>query len=160
MSRSHRPVERPTYAVVTAGETAPNKTMRELTDHRVNPANDKLRIIVEDEPGAGGASHLYMITGFNTQTNSSCPFVGRYGNPSDHTTILFQNGTITEKGVNGVTQEALLAIVADRLRSFQAGPFASRENAVALTHIETAQLWLHKRTLDRMNRGVEGTHKV
>jgi len=31
---------------------------------------------------------------------------------------------------------------------------------VALTHIETAQLWLHKRTLDRMARGVEGKSKV
>lgn len=132
--------------------------MRELTDHRVNPASDKLRITVEDEPGAGGANHLYRITGFDIGTNSSVSSLP--GREPDSTVILFQNGPIPEKGVNGITQEALLSIVADRLRSFQAGPFASRENAVALTHIETAQLWLHKRTLDRMNRGVEGTHKV
>lgn len=132
--------------------------MRELTDHRVNHANDKLRITVEDEPGAGGANHLYRISGFDTSTNASD--INAESEPFEATTILFQNGTIPEKGVNGITQEALLAIVADRLRSFQAGPFASRENAVALTHIETAQLWLHKRTLDRMARGVEGTHKI
>lgn len=30
---------------------------RELTEHRVNPANDKLTITVEDAPGAGGAQH-------------------------------------------------------------------------------------------------------
>lgn len=133
--------------------------MRELTDHRVNPANDKLRITVEDEPGAGGANHLYRISGFNIASNASASFAPP-GREPDSTVVLFQNGCIPEKGVNGITQEALLAIVADRLRSFQAGPFASRENAVALTHIETAQLWLHKRTLDRMARGVEGTHKV
>jgi hypothetical protein len=34
---------------------------------------------------------------------------------------LFQNGPIAEVGVNGVTHEVLLAIVADRLRSFQKG---------------------------------------
>lgn len=133
--------------------------MRELTDHKVNPANDKLRITVEDDPGAGGANHLYRISGFDKGSNASATDAIP-GRGPDSVVVLFQNGPIPEKGVNGVTQEALLAIVADRLRSFQAGPFASRENAVALTHIETAQLWLHKRTLDRMARGVEGTHKV
>ena len=54
----------------------------------------------------------------------------------------------------------LLAIVADRLRSFRQGPFASRYNALALTHIEDAQNWLNRRTLERMRRGVEGTHKA
>ena len=131
---------------------------RRINDHKVNPANDVLEIEVLDNEGAGGANHLYMIRGFNTATNPSCPFVERHGKPAEHATVLFQNGPIAEKGVNGVTQEALMAIVIDRLRSFQAGPFACRENAVALTHLETAMLWLHKRTLDRMRRGVEGTH--
>jgi hypothetical protein len=127
---------------------------RYITDHKVNPANDVLEIQVRDEPGAGGANHLYAVYGFHTKTNASAPIEA-----ADDTalTILFQNGPIAEHGVNGITQEVLLAIVADRLRSFQAGPYASRENAVALTHVETAQLWLHKRTLDRMARGVEGT---
>jgi hypothetical protein len=133
--------------------------MRELTDHRVNPANDKLRITVTDEPGAGGANHLYMIEGFDTTTNPSCPFVKRHGQPAKHSTILFQNGPIAESGVNGITQEVLLAIVADRLRSFQAGQYACPENATALTKIEEAQMWLQKRTLDRMRRGVEGSHQ-
>ncbi len=134
--------------------------MREIDGHKVNPANDVLKIEVLDEPGAGGANHLYSITGFNTGSNPSCPFTERYGQPSDHTTILFQNGPITEAGVNGVTQEVLLEIVADRLRSFQAGPFACRENALALTKVEEAQHWLQQRTLARMRRGVEGTHTV
>ncbi len=134
--------------------------MRELTEHKVNPANDKLTITVTDEPGAGGANHLYMIEGFNTESNASDPFTARHGQPSQHTTILFQNGPINEVGVNGVTQEVLLAIVADRLRSFQSGQYACRENALALTKIEEAMHWLHSRTLARMQRGVEGTHKV
>ena len=118
--------------------------MRELTGHRVNPANDKLKITVRDEPGAGGANHEYQIM---------TPDGGGVR-------IAFQNGPIAENGVNGVTQEALLEIVADRLRSFQKGPYACRENARALDKIEEAQHWLHSRTLARMSRGVEGKSEV
>jgi len=132
---------------------------RQLTGHKVNPANDRLTIEALDTPGAGGACHLYQITGFDTSTNPSCPFVARYGKPAVHSTVLFQNGPIAEVGVNGVTHEALLAIVIDRMRAFQAGPYACSENAIALTNLEQAQYWLHARTKARMARGVEGTHK-
>lgn len=134
--------------------------MRTLDDHKVNPANDTLTVAALDEPGSGGANHLYKITGFNSATNASDPWVAAHGKPAEHAHVLFQNGPIDEVGVNGVTHEALLAIVADRLRSFQKGPFASRYNALALTHIEDAQNWLNRRTLERMRRGVEGTHKA
>lgn len=128
--------------------------MREINDHKINPANDILTVVAADEPGSGGANHRYEITGF-TGANSS-DSIGQ------HTmdVILFQKGPIGESGVNGLTHEILLAIVADRLRSFQKGPFASRENALALTKIEEAMMWLQRRTLDRMRRGVEGTHKA
>ena len=134
--------------------------MRTLTDHQVNPTNDTLTITALDEPGSGGAHHLYQIEGFNSASNPSDPWTARHGQPATHSTILFQNGPIAEVGVNGITHEALLAIVADRLRSFQKGPYATKANACALTHIEEAMHWLHQRTLERMRRGVEGTHTV
>ena len=121
--------------------------MRTINDHKVNPANDRIEIVVTDEPGAGGANHEYQIQ------------IGAPTDPEDRTVYLsFQNGPINENGVNGITQEVLLAIVADRLRAFQAGKFACRENALALTKIEEAMQWLHARTRGRMVRGVEGTH--
>lgn len=124
--------------------------MRSINDHKVNPANDKLEITVRDGPGAGGASHEYEISGWS---HPDAPEGACY------TLLKFQNGPINESGINGITQEVLLAIVADRLRSFQAGKFACRENALALTKIEEAMHWLHSRTLSRMQRGVEGTHQ-
>lgn len=130
--------------------------MRTIEDHKVNPANDTLSIRVIDEPGSGGANHGYMIEGFDNTAN-----------PSDvddmdpnQCLILFQNGPIAEVGINGVTHEALLAIVADRLRSFQKGPYSCKANACALTHIEEAMHWLQQRTIERMRRGVEGTHQA
>jgi uncharacterized protein (DUF1810 family) len=122
--------------------------MRQLTDHQVNPANDTLDIDVTDEPGSGGANHVYRVSTPDRATVD--------------VELRFQNGPINEdgNGVNGITHEVLLAIVADRLRSFQQGPYASRYNALALTHIEEAQNWLNRRTLERMRRGVEGTHQI
>ena len=130
--------------------------MRELTGHITNPANDKLEILVVDDPGAGGANHAYIIHGAMLTKNPSQRQVPE--TREDDLVILFQNGPIPTAGVNGVTQEVLLEIVADRLRSFQAGGFACRENALALTKIEEAQHWLQQRTLARMRRGVEGTN--
>ena len=134
--------------------------MRELHDHKVGPTNTDLKITAEDKPGSGGASHLYMIRGYDSTSNPSDPFVERYGKGSDHSTVLFQNGPIGEVGVNGVTQEALLTIVLDRLRSFQEGQYRCKANACAITHIEEALHWLQQRTIERMRRGVEGTHKA
>lgn len=134
--------------------------MRELHDHKVNRANDVLTVEVQDVPGSGGASHLYHITGFDSASNPSDPWTARHGQSAKHSTILFQNGPIGEVGVNGLTHEVLLAVIIDRLRCFQAGPYASRENALALTKLEEATHWLHSRTRARMARGVEGTHQV
>lgn len=127
--------------------------MRTITEHQINPANDKLKISVLDEPGAGGANHHYMVTlpDWTRAPDGS--------NAKGVWDINFQNGPIAEAGVNGVTQEVLIAICIDRLRAFQAGPFACRENALALTKLEEAQHWLLHRTRARMDRGVEGTHE-
>lgn len=117
--------------------------MRELTSHKVNGLNEVLRIEVLDERGAGGACHLYQIVIAEPRT--------------EVTTIKFQNGPIEETGVNGISNEALLAIVQDRLEGFQSGKFACDDNAKALDALRTAINWMKKRTIERTNRGVEGT---
>lgn len=135
---------------------------RTINDHIINPANDKISITVVDEPGAGGANHAYLIDGINLSTNESAPTELREESDEFGPTnllFLFQNGPINEVGVNGITHEVLLAIVIDRLRSFQGGAFACRENALALTKIEEAMHWLQQRTLRRIRQGVEGTHQ-
>ncbi len=73
--------------------------------------------------------------------------------------IHFQDGPVSE-GVNGCINEDLLIMVVRRLEEFQQSEFCCRENALAITHIEEALLWLRKRTMAREARGVEGTHTV
>ena len=127
---------------------------REITSHIVNAANDKLKIEVTDEPGSGGAYHRYHVTGFCAEKHPARDLF----DDVEQLVVLFQNGPINEAGVNGITQEVLLAIVQDRLECFQAGPYATEENGKALEAIKEAQHWLHYRTLKRIARGVEGTH--
>lgn len=117
--------------------------MRKLTEHKINPASDILNITVLDEPTHGGASHQYRIE----------------GGKAEPVELHFQNGPIATEGggVNGITHEVLIAVLCDRLRGFQSGPFACKANEQALTHLEEAMHWLQQRTLERMRRGVEGT---
>ena len=58
---------------------------------------------------------------------------------------------------DGTTNEDVLRVLIDRLGTMQA-KFPCRENAIVVTHLETALLWLEKRTADRKARGVEGKH--
>lgn len=72
--------------------------------------------------------------------------------------IHFQEGAIKEHGVNGVCNEDLIAMVICRLEHFQKSEFSCRDNAVAITKLEEAMLWLRKRTMGREKRGVEGIY--
>lgn len=119
--------------------------MRELTSHKTNGVNEALVIEVMDDPGPGGAHHVYDID---------------IGPGADVLQVKFQKGPLNEAGVNGVTHEALLAILIDRLECFQAGAYACDENAVALAHLSTALNTLKNRTAKRIARGVEGTSTI
>ena len=105
----------------------------------------RTEVVIADEPGSGNANHNYLIR--DTETEN---ILGE---------VIFQNGPIKEVGVNGVTNEDLLSIVAHRLQCFQTSQFACRENALALTKIEEATHWLAHRTAGRQARGVEGSHQ-
>lgn len=71
--------------------------------------------------------------------------------------IKFQKGPVKEYGINGCQNEHLIEIVIERLQAFQSGEFSCRENAIAITKLEEALMWLNKRTNDRIQLGIEGT---
>jgi hypothetical protein len=110
------------------------------------------QVVCLDAAGQGGACHKYEVQPV-LPLNGSDDF-------SPFATVIFQNGPIKEFGVNGCHNEDLIAIVIDRLQGFQSGDFKCRENAIALTKLEEALMWLRKRTQDRIDRGVEGTNQL
>ena len=96
--------------------------------------------------GPGGAYHNYRIKGVDCKG-----FIH---------VISFQKGPRDdEHSMKGVLDVDLLEIVRDRLKCFQEGEFATRENAIALTHIEEALFWMNKRVEDRAERNVLGTNQ-
>ena len=113
-------------------------------------SDDYIKVLCMDEQGAGGAHHLYHVYGIDEDPEDNVPL----------TVVLFQEGPILEEGVNGGTNEALLAIVEHRLNSFQKGPFPSHYNHAALGGVEFAKTCLWARTEDRKNRNVEGKSKA
>ncbi len=106
-------------------------------------------IFTEGDKGNGHAYHTYSIHFDKGRTSEE--------KPVDSILIYFQNGGRNIEGsVHGVTNEDLLEICRHRLQCFQTSEFACRENAVALTHIEEALMWLNRRVEDRSERGVLG----
>lgn len=118
--------------------------MRELSTIQKREKLNTVQAV--DEPGNGGANHKYHIVSNKTETILAV--------------IPFQNGARNVKGsVDGIIDGDLLEIVRDRLKSFQQGPFATRENAIALTHIEEALMWMNRRVEDRIERAVLGLNQ-
>lgn len=118
-----------------------------LTHHDGGALNDKIRITAREPVGPGGASQCYQLDLHDPTGGDVSPTVLNFqsGNPAD--------------GINGWSNEALLAVVIDRLRGFDKGPFRTRQNSLALTNAEQALHWLKDRTGDRISRGVEGQMK-
>lgn len=81
--------------------------------------------------------------------------------------IVWQNGPLGRDGdrvaPNGAFVEDVIAAAKQRIEYYQdanARKFACRENAIAITKLDEALLWLNKRTQDRERREVEGTHEA
>ncbi|HSX21483.1 MAG TPA: hypothetical protein VLE97_01760 [Gaiellaceae bacterium] len=72
--------------------------------------------------------------------------------------LKFQDGPIPD-GRNGVTLEALTAIVLHRLERLNA-EIECAENQYAWANLSAALQWLHNRTKARRARGVEGTREA
>ena len=116
--------------------------MREITTHKTGEQDRQPQVFAMDHIGPGGAEQLYRVI---------------YECPDGGTMYLGLDFVTLEQ--NGVTNEALLAIVIDRLEGFQDGPFACDENEAALNSLRNALVYLQERTRGRMARGVENQAK-
>jgi hypothetical protein len=110
--------------------------VRQISTHVVpgDICNEQITILAKGLPNTGGAHTVYTIN------DKVIEF--QVGNPAD--------------GVNGITNEALLAIVIDRLQGFVNGPFHSIDTHVALANCKRAMECLHHRTRDRIENGKLG----
>ena len=107
-----------------------------------------------------GSSYIYVIT--TKDADHEDDDINNSMNLKDRLCVIqFQNGPRKEpSSTPGIIDSDLLEIVRDRLKDFQKSEYATRDNTMALMHIEEALMWMNKRVEDRMSRGVLGTTKV
>ena len=160
--------------------------MKQLnTIQKLENLND---VFALDEPGPGGAHHLYQVCKHNTGRISEEDGTFRIRPEDMVLTVQMQCGGRREAGSISVAVDAdLLEIVRDRLRAYQTnslkesfrvaalygvktafpneGPYVPQETGFchaygcALAHIEEALMWLNRGVEDRITRGVLGTEQ-
>lgn len=125
-----------------------------ITSHRVNGLNEALEVQAIGKPGPGGAHQLYKIKLHNQGTR--VPHTD--GLPREWI-LNFQSRPIQSSAdFDGLTTEALLAVLIHRQQGFATGPFSCSQNTDALAGLLSAAEALRARTKDRLDRGVEGQH--
>jgi hypothetical protein len=93
--------------------------------------------------------HKYELSNFENKTKEG------------QTLQFIQKEPVTEGSTelktvsDGTTNEELIEMLLDRMNYLQS-KFPCRENAIAITKLDEALLWLNKRTSDRVKRNVEG----
>jgi hypothetical protein len=103
-----------------------------------------------EDPNAGGASHRYLGT-------ISVPGVGEIVVAR----IQFQHGPRKVEGSEpGITEAVLYAILLDRLRAFQVGPFPHPANEDQIQALELCLASTKARADERANRGVLGKNLI
>ena len=128
--------------------------MKPMVETKHDLLTTKYTQVLEEKEYQFNAPHTFEVVrklDANTEFNPETDLLAK---------IHFQEGPIKENGVNGVANEDLLVMVIRRLQGFQDSPYSCRENAMAITKLEEALMWLCKRTMGRENRGVEGTNVV
>lgn len=79
----------------------------------------------------------------------------------DKNSISFtvQNGPIKEVGINGCQVDAIVETAKLIIEGLNK-KFPCRENAMAITKLDEALMWLRERTRKRIDRNVEGTSQL
>lgn len=99
------------------------------------------------------AGHKYVATNFEDKTSGqTIQFIHKEPRGEGQVQELV---TLSD----GTTNEEIIEVLIDRMNYLQS-KFPCRENALAITKLDEALMWLNKRTTDRVKRNVEGKHSA
>lgn len=139
------------------------KDGREILDHHDGHGLTESIKLVADAAGPGGASHHYQAS--IKVSKPGATMTANAIDPKDSFSevpvleVQFQKGPRNVEGSQpGVVELVLLAIVIDRMRSFDAGEYRCAENTLAMRKAQEAIFWLRARADDRARRKVLGTY--
>jgi len=97
--------------------------------------------------------HRYELDNFDqpTKQRQTLQFIEKGPISTEDKTLITIN--------DGTTNEEVIAVLLDRMDYLQY-KFPCTENAMAITKLQEALMWLNKRTQDRIKRNVEGTNQM
>lgn len=112
------------------------------------PKNYSIQKKVNKMPTTDKKSNEYALLQFKREHDDTQAF---------QPVVFYEMG---ENGAysNGTTLEEMLRVNIERLSDLN-NRFSCRENAIAITKLQEALMWLNARTADRAKRGVEGKHE-
>lgn len=91
--------------------------------------------------------HRYLLNSYEGTQAQVLQFIEKRPRDDNSTELVTVN--------DGTTNEEVLAVLIDRMKSLNA-KFPCRENSIVITKLEESLMWLEKRTADRLKRGAEG----
>ena len=123
-----------------------------LLNQQLNMGPDNtLQVVATDMPPMGMPNCRYDIMGFSTVYNPAADDSSGYPAHFTRLPVIFQNGPLQEDvPQNGVTPQALLAVIADHLHGKQMGMEASPENQAAMMYVVAAMEQLNSVPLPRI----------
>ena len=90
--------------------------------------------------------HTYLLRNFESgEETQQLQFIHKESKDDDSGAMFTVN--------DGTTNEELIEVLINRMNYLQ-NKFSCRENAIVITKLEEALMWLNKRTNDRKKRGV------
>lgn len=98
----------------------------------------------------------FIVMVSDEQDTYDVNFVPFNVNTDNFVTLKFQNGSIPERGHNGLTNEILMEILIDRMRRLNSN-MPNDHTKHAIYHVHQALDHLNQRSLERRVRGIEGT---
>lgn len=105
--------------------------------------NNSMKVLTE--------GHQYELQNFEGTTPQVLQFIHKEPDP-----VQSEPGKLITLS-DGTTNEEVLKVLINRMEYLQS-KFPCRENAIVITRLEEALMWLDKRTMNRLKRNVEGKH--
>jgi hypothetical protein len=120
------------------------KTIYEINKKR-KTKHKQMKVLVE--------GHKYELSNFENKEEQGQALQFIQKEP------ITEGSTELKTIADGTTNEELIEMLLNRMNYLQS-KFPCRENAIAITKLDEALLWLNKRTSDRIKRNVEGKQIV
>lgn len=131
--------------------------MRQIFSQSAQGAHT-LRITADEPIHRGTAPHRYFVEGFDTASNRAARSGGYVPRFRDLTIIFQTEDAANDHGPDGISMDALLAVLSDHLAALVDGPMGTSQKAVALDYIDNARAMLASEPAPRQFDQIQPYH--